>query len=214
MPIRSFYDGAAGSCLDGVSGLGSTYVDLRHHSMGEKGATAIAHALAMNFEIKSIDLTDNFIEAPGGEQLALAVLQPTNKTLTSINLSDNKLGRAGIEAFSEQLAQNDSLLELFLRNNKIDDEGAEEVAKALSANTTCTRVDLSHNAIGEKGGIYLGGMLITNSDLRMFDLSWNSVHGKGAKALSEGLAANRSVTSCNLGWNSLGKNTLQSLQSV
>merc|ERR1711871_568900 len=124
VPIRSFYDGTAGSCLDGKSGLESTYVDLRHHSMGEKGATAVACALQLNSEIKAIDLTDNFIEGPGGVYLAKAILGPGNfKTLTSINLSDNKLGFKGTDAFATWMLQNDSLLELFLRNNCIDDKG-------------------------------------------------------------------------------------------
>jgi len=158
---------------------------MRHHGLGSQGTFPIAKALVKNTFTEKLDLTDNYIEAPGA--IALANMLLDNCFLTDIDLSENFLRSDGGEALAKVLLKNTSLQKLVLRSNHLTDKDAKAFAEALKENRTLTHLDLSYNQIGEMGGIYLGAGVGMNYGLKHLDLSWNCIRFKGAVGVAQGL---------------------------
>lgn len=174
---------------------------MRHHGLGSQGTFPIAKALVKNTFIEKLDLTDNYIEAPGA--IALANMLLDNCFLTDIDLSENFLRSDGGEALAKVLLKNTSLQKLVLRSNHLTDKDAKAFADALKENRTLTYLDLSYNQIGEMGGIYLGAGVGMNYGLKHLDLSWNCIRFKGAVGVAQGLKTNDCLTNLNISWNGL-----------
>lgn len=66
-----------------------------------------------------------------GGALGLSDALKINESLTSIDLSYNRIGTEGAESLADAFAQNPSLTELNLRRNKIGDAGASALASTL-----------------------------------------------------------------------------------
>ena len=62
---------------------------------------------------------------------AIAVMLRTNRSLTVLNLMNNKIGDAGAEAMAAMLRINRSLTKLNLQGNKIGDAGKKPVREAV-----------------------------------------------------------------------------------
>ena len=90
-------------------------------------------------ELDSLLISDLAVEDEGAQAIASLT------GLTSLNLSNNNIGRAGAQAIAASLT---GLKSLNLANNNIDYAGAEAIASLLAG---LTSLDLSHNNIGEAG---------------------------------------------------------------
>lgn len=164
-------------------------VDLSVCYMASDDAVEIAKGLEVNRSLRSLNASGNFLSGYGqngkfvrdeaglsGFARALAV----NTTLTSLNLSENRLGLQGIQALLPGVAATTSLLDLDLSRNNITGEGAEKLAEVLSANVSLTKLDLRLNQIGMLGAIALapavasGCHSLCGLDLRFNNISSNN----------------------------------------
>jgi hypothetical protein len=113
--------------------------------------------------IETLDLSKNQIE---GENV-FSVLGHL-KTLTSLDLSSNKIGDKGAAALAEALPSMTGLTELNLNSNKIGDEGATALAQVLPYLKKLKRINLSNNMIHYEGVNELNNIinegLTTNED--------------------------------------------------
>ena len=75
----------------------------------------------------------------------------SDKSISSIDLSENNIGDQGAIILADELTNNISLQEVTLWTNEIGDEGAVALAKAIQANRTLKILDLTNNKIGFKG---------------------------------------------------------------
>lgn len=185
-----------------IAKLDCEHINLRHHGMGVNGARAIAAALQVNTQIRSLNLGDNWFEDRGTGWLAEVL--STNTSLTSINLADNRIGLPGVKALCTRLQENGTLAELGLKGNNLNDQSAAMLAEALKASASLTKVDLSYNAFGEAAGVCFGDMLNGHSHLLDVNLKWNKLKAKGGAAVAEGLKANQVLNKIDMGWNGLG----------
>ena len=128
----------------------------------------------------------------GASALAKALAQ--NTTLLELRVWCNKLGEAGASALAEALKTNSSLLILNLRVNNLGDAGASALAEALKVNTSLKKLDLGKNKIGEAGASALVEALKVNSSLSELWLDGNKIGEAGASALAEMLKVNRSLS--------------------
>ena len=86
--------------------------------------------------------------------------------VTSLDLSENKLGDHGSTTLAAVLVHQKSLQSIFLRNTNITDMGVEAIAKGLLSNVTLTNLDLSSNGyIGFIGTEYVARSLDVNTSI-------------------------------------------------
>ncbi len=132
--------------------------------------------------LTTLDLSKNKIGA------AVAAVFANTTTLTTLRLWKNQIGDAGAQA----LATNTTLTTLNLSNNQVGDAGAQALAQK---NTTLTQLDLSNNQVGDAGA----QALATNTTLTTLDLSENKIGDAGAQAL----ATNTTLTTLDLSENQI-----------
>jgi len=82
---------------------------------------------------------------------ALAEALKVNKSLTTLDFSQNSIGDAGAAAIAEALNMNKSLTTLYISRNSIGDAGAAAIAEALKVNKSLTTLNVSYNRIGDAG---------------------------------------------------------------
>ncbi|KAL1511220.1 hypothetical protein AB1Y20_006033 [Prymnesium parvum] len=139
----------------------------------------MAAALKTNTTLTSLLLSDNRIGAEGAKDVAVAL--KINTTLTSLHLRGNSIGAEGAREVAAALKANTTLTSLLLSDNAIGDVGAREVAAALEANTTLTTLHLSGNRIGDEAARDLAAMLKTNKTLTSLYLRGNVILAEGGK---------------------------------
>ncbi|KAG0050177.1 hypothetical protein BGZ83_005043 [Gryganskiella cystojenkinii] len=158
----------------------------------------------------SCDMRPGKIDSKGAQTLAEAL--KTNSTLTTLNLSNNKIGDIEAQALAEALKTNSTLTTLTLLYNQIRDIGAQALAEALKTNNTLTVLELGGNddgvstdmmgnrhvintiKIGDLGALALAGLLKTNSTLTTLSLLNNEIRDTGAHSLVDALRTNRTLT--------------------
>lgn len=179
----------------------SEVVNLHHRGMGSKGAMAISEALRVNTSIRSLNLSDNWLEDAGATHIARVL--PANRTLVSLHLGDNRIGHEGARAVCAALADS-PLCELSLRGNGLDDRAAEPLCDAIRRSTSLAKLDVSYNRLSTRAGKLLGEVLGENAHtLLNLDLSWNTLRPAGGAALMMGLCANTCLSHLSLNWNGL-----------
>ena len=72
-----------------------------------------------------------------------------------LSMADVGMKAGDIKAFSEGLAANRTLRSLDLSNNNVGDRGMQDICLALETNYALHTLHLNHTKIGDKGLIYL-----------------------------------------------------------
>ena len=141
-------DGAA--CLSQALSVNSslTYLDLSCNSIGVGGAVCLSQALATNSSLINLDLSGNGIGDDGAASLFRALT--ANSSLTNLNLSSNFICES-VTSCLVQAFPAISLTSLDLSVNRIGDDGAVWLSKALVANSSLTYLNLRSNPIGVSG---------------------------------------------------------------
>jgi Ran GTPase-activating protein (RanGAP) involved in mRNA processing and transport len=172
------------------------YLSLDDNTVSDKISSAIDKVVTANekgFRLlhakEELDLSCKAVEdeaahAVEDEDAAyMATELADNSVVTTLQLTNNKIGDAGSAGIAVALVQNQTLTTLGLGGNRIGDVGSLAVAVALRSNSTLTKLVLSHNNIGPAGVVALAETLKTNSSLTSLDLSGNGVNDEGATAL-------------------------------
>ena len=107
--------------------------------IGDKGATRVGEALAVNSVLTKLSLGDRFLR--------------------------NRIGREGAAKLGAALAVNASLVCLDLAHNEINSRGATEMASSLRVNSALTRLVLTGNQIGDPEAL-LAQALQKNTSLK------------------------------------------------
>ena len=164
--------------------------------------TDIVNALKVNRTLTELNLADNRLDYWGATTLAKFLKQPSCH-LVSINLDSNGIGDAGIQDLATALKANTGVASLNVGNNDISDVGAMPLAEVLHQNATLTRLDLPRNKCSSKGAVAFADALLVNTSLTSLDLGANEISSTGIKSLAMALKTNATLTSLNLSSNSI-----------
>ncbi|CAE6445516.1 unnamed protein product [Rhizoctonia solani] len=138
----------------------------------------------------SLDLRSNDVR--GGVSYIAQVLK-RNRTLKTLNLSDNRIEVQGLVQLAEALKYNSTLTSLDLSSNPCSSpslEGIHAIRNALTLNTTLRHLSLSSTGLTSQGAIALAEFIPDFSSLQHLDLTSNSLDVAGVLALSVGLKVN------------------------
>lgn len=156
-----------------------TSVELGGNNLGPEGCQMLATALERNASVTSLDLYKNQIGFEGAQKLAALLSLPTCG-IRFLEISDNKIGGAGIEAIFEGVKSSQSVLE---------------------------RLACSSNAIGNSTTAIktLNEVLLVHRSLSALDMRHNGIPGTLLTHLAEGVASCPRLSSISLGGNPIGR---------
>ena len=206
---------------------------------GSEAGKAFTSALAANTVLKELDLsgppeaeTSIGLARPGADAAFMkefAVGLSTNRALTSLNLSNNKLGVAAGWCFvSDQWYLNENIPPGFSDSSPCrqlpvegqDASGVIQIADAIRANGALKKLLMGNNRMASAAaGKALAAALAENTSLKELDVSSNvrppdRAGGDGpgfAKEIAAGLRANGTLVSVNLLGNAIGVDQAQHL---
>uniref|UniRef100_A0A7S1I4I6 Uncharacterized protein n=1 Tax=Eutreptiella gymnastica TaxID=73025 RepID=A0A7S1I4I6_9EUGL len=136
-------------------------------------------AFPMNNSIECLDISYQGLSKVGMEWLAKGLALA--KTLTSLDLTGNRLGDAGSEFdgahYLAEVVKNSIFLHrVKASGNNIGPKGGEKIAGALATNRSITDMDLSDNPLGDDCGEKLAkGLMLRNKTLQHIRLKGTGI---------------------------------------
>jgi Ran GTPase-activating protein (RanGAP) involved in mRNA processing and transport len=141
-------------------------------------------------------------DLPAQESAHFLLSLRTQRQLTTVDLSNNRIGAKGARCLAEVLAQPTCRIKnLILAGNRFGDAAVEALAGTIDKLSV---VNLRDCAIGDSGAIAIADYMTHSKCGEVLDLSWNHIRARGGIALASCLAVNRSITDLDLAWNGLG----------
>jgi Ran GTPase-activating protein (RanGAP) involved in mRNA processing and transport len=143
--------------------------------------SAIADIIANNTNISSIDLSNNKM-GRAGSIIARAILN--NPNINSFSMAGNNLDMTGGQEFANVIKFHPRLSGFDLSNNWITPEGASAVMEAIGHNHRVARINLGKNNIGIKGIKNLTNSIEQNPNIKSLKLDVVSLNVEVAKTLA------------------------------
>ena len=145
-------------------------LDFSKNNISTKGAASISESLQYNVTLQQLKISwkSYFINTDhstiilshkyikDSDARIVANILCSNKTVTKLDLSQNKVSDYGAEGLGSCIKINKSLKEINLSRNKISNVG---IAVALKNNQTLQKLDISHNNLSGKGPLAIGECL-------------------------------------------------------
>nr|AAP92144.1 leucine-rich repeat protein N5C [synthetic construct] len=180
-------------------------LSLSTNKLGDAGVRLLLQGLLdPGTRLEKLYLEDNDLTEAGLKDLA-SVLR-SNPSLRELNLSDNKLGDAGVRLLLQGLLDPGTRLEeLQLRNTDLTEAGVEDLASVLRSNPSLRELSLSNNKLGDAGvRLLLQGLLDPGTRLEKLYLRNTDLTEAGMKDLASVLRSNPSLRELSLSTNKLG----------
>ncbi|XP_072131546.1 NACHT, LRR and PYD domains-containing protein 3-like isoform X2 [Mobula birostris] len=158
-------------------------LDLSANKLGDSGVKLVSAALRnQECKIQKLRLENVGLTNSGVEDFASAL--NTNRSLTKLKLSSNKLGDSGVKLLSEALRNPECKIQkLRLYNVGLSDSGAEDLASALSTNPSLTELDLMGNSLTDRSVPALRRLILTLPTLEWIGLGFNQFSKTGEKEM-------------------------------
>ena len=157
----------------------------------------------------------------------IANVMNNNKTVQSLNISDNHFQDKDAERISQVLTNNTTLQKLDFLNNNITTKGAIAVSELMQnsitlkclklswndyfINTNHSKVSLSQKLIKDVGAKIVSKVLCNNENVIKLDLSCNNISGTGAGSISECIKINKSLQEIDISSNEISNIGLKKL---
>jgi len=160
---------------------------LDFNSLGPEGASALCKGIATNSSLTVLSLKHCKIDSMGGEHIS-AMLAFKKLALTTLDLSGNCLGGAGLAELCKGLGENASLTTFRLADNntrQTDEDLAalEAFGQVLLTHSKLSEIDFDHNHIGSIGGKLLLPGVSENKQITTFKISEIDMDEETYKAL-------------------------------
>ncbi|XP_072894401.1 NACHT, LRR and PYD domains-containing protein 3-like [Hemitrygon akajei] len=160
-----------------------TELDLSRNELGGSGVKLVSAALGnAECKIQKLDLDDVGLGDAGAEYLASTL--NTNRSLTELNLNENKLGDSGVKLVSAALRNPECKIQtLQLWGVGLTDSGAEDLVSVLSMNRSLTRLNLGWNSLKDRSAPALRRLIETLPNLERIELRYNQFSWNGKEEL-------------------------------
>jgi Ran GTPase-activating protein (RanGAP) involved in mRNA processing and transport len=164
----------------------------------------LSEALSINKTITHLDLSENRIGDAGCSYLCDCLL--INTEVTTLNMSANEFSDSGVVFISDLLMSNISVTTLNMSNNNITKDGILALSKTLASNSTLTDLNLSHSDMDDTAASYMAKGLKNNKSLLKLGLSHCSITSAGMDALCKhGILLNKTLRDLDLRGNTFDK---------
>ncbi|XP_059815652.1 NACHT, LRR and PYD domains-containing protein 3-like [Hypanus sabinus] len=144
-----------------------------------------AAAVAQEFKMRlhtGLRLDNVGLTYSAAEDLASAL--STNRSLTELDLSHNKLGDSGVKLVSAALRNSECKIQkLWLRDVGLTDSGAEDLVSALRINPSLTWINLGTNSLTDRSVPALRRLILTLPSPELIRLDGNQFSENGRKEL-------------------------------
>lgn len=119
--------------------------------LGERGIKSLGAALALNKTLYTLDLSASFLPLTTDCAESLARGLKANRSLTSLNLSANRLKDFGALHIIQSVRKHPSLELIDVSANEISDEGALQFSMGMDINPTLRTVLIGQNSVKNAG---------------------------------------------------------------
>ncbi|KAK3537900.1 hypothetical protein QTP70_022440, partial [Hemibagrus guttatus] len=172
-----------------------TILHLENTGLSGKPLFTLVCALKKNIALQELYLCDNELNS-FHDSMQLGELLKYNRTLLTLDLSNNAVSDSGLEELCDGLrVQKSGLRTLVLHNNRITHHGMTHLGCVLPLLRTLETLDLSANDLEDRGLHALKEALISNRSISRLNLASVRITCEGAVVLAEFLAESRFLQS-------------------
>lgn len=126
-----------------------------------------------------------------------------SRSLTSLDLSENRIGSAGGNILATVLGMATRLKQVFLNSCDFGVDGSQSIFNSMQSNMTVEVLSCNDNGFGDDGCEAVASMLRTNQRLKHLDISENGIAFDGVSAIFRSISKNRTLLVLGLQWNDL-----------
>eukprot|EP00164_Ancoracysta_twista_P014720 GFYU01024069.1.p1 GENE.GFYU01024069.1~~GFYU01024069.1.p1 ORF type:complete len:626 (-),score=168.64 GFYU01024069.1:396-2273(-) len=179
--------------IDVISKLENTTLrslDISSNRLGINGGHVVEKLLGQFKALEHLNIGGNHLQDAGSIPVGRGMEK--HRTLTSVDMSNNTMGKHGARALCEAMKRN-KIAHVNLYNNVIGDEGAGYIAVACRMSVYVRTCNLSGNEIGLTGAHHLATVLINTRAVELMDMSLNKFGPEGEAMLHNVSMKNSSV---------------------
>ena len=158
-------------------------------SLSVEGSSALAHSMRSNRTMTSLSLSNVKLGDDG--IIAVANGFKDHGTLTLLELDRNAFTHHAAKALATSLRGCSSLTRLNLGSNRIADAGVKLVVDACASLPSISNLDLSANSITTSGFKSIATLIQSNAALTYLDASRNDPRGDGLRALGNAMLTSK-----------------------
>ncbi|XP_051874587.1 NACHT, LRR and PYD domains-containing protein 12-like [Pristis pectinata] len=173
-------------------------LNLCDNHLGDKGICLLSTTLKQpQCRIQKLNLSNNNLSTGSWEELVSVLM--TNQTLRELNVSNNRVGEAGLRILSTALKNsrcklqklglnNTSTFDFGMMGSYLEETGVEVLCDVLrNPNCTLKSLELASNCLSQKNYGELTSAIRINHTLTHLDLSSNVIQDTGINVLSMAL---------------------------
>ncbi|KAK3235886.1 hypothetical protein CYMTET_53941 [Cymbomonas tetramitiformis] len=177
-----------------------TMLNVRGNPLGNSGVSRlITEFRSTSCPLRNLDVAECQFTEKGAHQLGEMLL--VNRSLTTMNLSWNKVGIKGAQTLATAIASHPRLMSLNMAHVGMSDAGTGYIASALSENFTIQHLDISNNTIRGGACAVLASSVVARGHIDFLDLSNNPLGQMGAarllKTFTAGFVKKVGLQGCN-----------------
>ncbi|GCC17373.1 NACHT, LRR and PYD domains-containing protein 3-like [Chiloscyllium punctatum] len=188
---------------------------LGSNKVGDLGVKLLSEVLRNpDCKLQHLGLNNNMLTDSCADDLS-SILS-ASRSLTVVNLNDNKLGDSGMKLLSAALRNlNSKLQKVELRGNHLSESCAEDLASILNTNQSLIELNLGNNKVKHLGVKLLSSALMNpHCKLQKLLLYRNGLTKSCVQVLSSALNTNQSLIELNMNCNNLGDSGMKLLCAV
>lgn len=180
--------------------------------IGAKATQALAHYLAKNNTVTTLDVGSSRITSEAAQSLAAGLRQ--NKQLKVLDISANNIAALGVHSMLAAIAAHPTLEEIYLDNLNLNAQFIDLMLQLLSGEKSLSALSLSNNPLHDEFISAIAPKLATNNRLKVLSIDRTGFTSSGGRALGAALAANQHLKVLTASHNAIDEETLRGLLTL
>jgi Ran GTPase-activating protein (RanGAP) involved in mRNA processing and transport len=182
-----------------------TILSLARNQLGPEGSSAVAQFLANPNALKELDISSTDANL---DTVLPAVIRGST-SISSLNISGNKLAAKGVKSMTTFLQSSDALKNLNIASTSISVELLKEILRAIGSNVYLQDFDLNiaDNKLGSGGASLIANLDTDARNIMVLNAGDNEFGDEGVSLVATGLASHQSLKVLDLSRNFSAKPT-------